>query len=594
MKHKLPTFLLVVLWLNPFVKLVFGQTNSSGDATMVQSEIEGLMSQAEAERKTSRYNNSRKLLDSALLLDQLSDSKFFAGMIYTELGLVSMYQSNYSDALRYFQAGLLIRQQQKDSALLAESYNYIAAVHQIQGNYETAADYYGLSLEMTERTGSKRDLGMVTNNLGSLYEDLADYGTALKYHERSLSIWKSIQDSSWVSVSLRHIGQCYRNQGDLDNALEAFQQSYQISKKLGTRLNIIYVAQAMGLLYFQKGQLDEALKWLDLSYNLAVEEDNLVKIHEGASGLAKVYEKLDSCQQAFKFHKIAVELKDSIFGKEKIKELTQLELSYQFEKEQLADSLQFVRTSLIQEKQISNQRIGLVSVGIITIIMFILAGVVYHGKQKSDNLLLNILPSEVAEELKSNGSSQARKFNDVTVIFTDFKGFTHMSEELSPEYLVAEIHHCFSAFDAIITKYGLEKIKTIGDAYMAASGLPKENERHAIVAVKAALEMSAYMKERKLELDEKDKKGFEMRVGIHSGSVIAGIVGTKKFQYDIWGDTVNTAARMESSGEIGKVNVSKATYELVKGDFECTYRGRVEAKGKGQMEMYFVESKQYS
>lgn len=549
------------------------------------------MNEAESERKGSNYNRSRQLLDSALIMDQLTSSGFYTGMIYTELGLVSMYQSNYSEALRYFQAGLSIRQQQQDSVLLAESYNYIAAVHQIQGNYETAAEYYNLSLMLTELIGSKRDLGTVTNNLGSLYEDLADYSTALDFHERSLEIWQSLADSSWVSVSLRHIGQCYRSQGDLEKALIAFQQSYEISKKLGTRLNVIYVAQAMGQLYFQKNNLKESLKWLQLSYDLSVEEDNLVKVHEAASSLANVYEQLENCDQAFKFHKVAIALKDSIFGKEKVKELTQLELNYQFEKEQLADSLEFVRTTLIQEKKISNQRIGLVSVGMITLIMFILALVVYQGKQKSDNLLLNILPSEVAEELKAKGESKAKKFENVTVIFTDFKGFTKMSEELTPEELVSEIHHCFSAFDAIITKYGLEKIKTIGDAYMAASGLPVPKSTHAIDAVSAALEMSEYMKHRKSTLDANGQLAFEMRVGIHSGSVIAGIVGTKKFQYDIWGDTVNTAARMESSGMPGNVNISKATRDLVGDVFECTSRGRVEAKGKGQMEMFFVESR---
>jgi class 3 adenylate cyclase len=283
-------------------------------------------------------------------------------------------------------------------------------------------------------------------------------------------------------------------------------------------------------------------------------------------------------------------MKDSVYGNERMKELTQLELNFQFEKEQLADSLEFVRTSLIQEKKISNQRIGLFSTGVITAIMVLLAVVVYQGKQRSEKLLLNILPKEVATELKNTGKAKARHFDNVTVIFTDFKGFTQMSENLSAESLVSEINLCFSEFDSIMTKYGVEKIKTIGDAYMAVSGLPIPNEKHAQSAVLATLEMVAFMKKRKEALAEEGKIGFEMRVGVHSGDVVAGIVGTKKFQYDIWGDTVNTAARMESSGEVSKVNISDATHQLVKDEFQCTPRGELNVKGKGMVNMFFVDA----
>lgn len=211
-------------------------------------------------------------------------------------------------------------------------------------------------------------------------------------------------------------------------------------------------------------------------------------------------------------------------------------------------------------------------------------------KENSDFLLYNILPKEVAEELKVKGSVDAKHFDAVTVMFTDFKGFTQLSEKLTPTELVSEINECFSAFDHIMQKHGVEKIKTIGDAYMAAGGIPTTNKTHAIDVVNAALDIKQFMHEHKSKKQSEGKLFFEIRIGIHTGSVVAGIVGVKKFAYDIWGDTVNTASRMESSGEIGKVNISKTSYELVKHNFNCEYRGEIHAKNKGEIDMYFVEA----
>lgn len=207
-------------------------------------------------------------------------------------------------------------------------------------------------------------------------------------------------------------------------------------------------------------------------------------------------------------------------------------------------------------------------------------------KQRSDDLLLNILPGEIAEELKVKGYTDARLYNNVSVLFTDFVDFTSAGERLSPQELVDELHTCFKAFDEIIQRHGIEKIKTIGDAYLAVAGLPKPDSEHAVHVVNAALEMLSFMVERKKKMGERT---FEVRIGINSGNVVAGIVGIRKFAYDIWGDTVNTAARMEQGSEPGRINISEATYQLVSDRFVCTPRGLVEAKNKGVLAMYFVE-----
>lgn len=211
-------------------------------------------------------------------------------------------------------------------------------------------------------------------------------------------------------------------------------------------------------------------------------------------------------------------------------------------------------------------------------------------KAKSDSLLLNILPQEVAEELKNTGSLQAKQFDEVSIIFTDFVGFTTISEKLTPKELVEEIHHCFKAFDAIIEKNKLEKIKTIGDAYMAVCGMPIKDTDHAKRVAQAALDIKQFIEGYQEERKSQKKNYFEIRIGINSGPVIAGIVGVKKYAYDIWGDTVNTAARMEQNCEAGKINISGSTYELIKSSFNCSYRGKIDAKNKGMIDMYYLLS----
>ncbi|HEY4325031.1 MAG TPA: adenylate/guanylate cyclase domain-containing protein [Mucilaginibacter sp.] len=210
-------------------------------------------------------------------------------------------------------------------------------------------------------------------------------------------------------------------------------------------------------------------------------------------------------------------------------------------------------------------------------------------KQKSDHLLLNILPYETAEELKETGVARSKSFSSVTVMFSDFRNFTYVAEKLSPEKLVSEIHCYFSMFDEIINKYNVEKIKTIGDAYMCAGGIPNENCTNAADVIWAAFEMQRFMLAKKREKEMEGELFFETRIGIHTGPVIAGIVGTKKFAYDIWGDTVNIARRMETCGEIGKVNISGSTFQLINQQFNCVYRGKVAAKNKGEIDMYFVD-----
>ena len=209
-------------------------------------------------------------------------------------------------------------------------------------------------------------------------------------------------------------------------------------------------------------------------------------------------------------------------------------------------------------------------------------------KTRSDELLLNILPAKIAEELKSANEVEPRHYDSVTIMFTDFKGFTRFAEALEPRTLVHDLDQYFSAFDDIIERHNLEKLKTIGDAYMCAGGLPEENRTHPADACRAALEIQEFMTRANRQREKMRLPPWELRIGLHTGPVMAGIVGKKKFTYDIWGDAVNIAARMESNGEAGRIAISESTHHRVKDAFECEHRGQIEAKNKGALDSYFL------
>ncbi len=241
------------------------------------------------------------------------------------------------------------------------------------------------------------------------------------------------------------------------------------------------------------------------------------------------------------------------------------------------------------EERLTDVLINLVFAQIFAgILVMVLSRNLNEERKKSDRLLLNVLPESIAEELKRRDRVEPLHYADVSVLFTDFVGFTRIAEGLNCEILIEELDNCFRQFDQIAKRHNLEKIKTIGDAYMAAGGLPAVNRTHAIDCVRAALEIEQYMEEMAKKKAAENQPYWQVRIGIHTGHLVAGVIGQEKFSYDVWGDTVNTASRMESSGAAGRVNISSETYERVKNFFECEHRGKIYAKNKGEIDMYFV------
>ncbi len=300
-------------------------------------------------------------------------------------------------------------------------------------------------------------------------------------------------------------------------------------------------------------------------------------------------------------YEIYVKYRDSLKNAENTQKIMSEQMTYEFNKKQdsikaAEDKIEVTRKVEADKKE-QKQRLfrnvllaGLSFSILFAVVFFIQRQRITKEKQRSDELLLNILPEETAEELKATGGTKAKNYKMVTVMFTDFINFTKMVEKMDAQNLVNSIHHYYSEFDKIVEKYGIEKIKTIGDGYMAAGGLPMENNTNPVDVINAAIEIRNFMEEQKTIRQKEGNASFDMRIGIHTGPVVAGIVGIKKFAYDIWGDTVNIAHRVESVSEPGKINISGSTYYFIKDYVSCTYRGNIQAKNNGEIDMYFVNA----
>ena len=259
------------------------------------------------------------------------------------------------------------------------------------------------------------------------------------------------------------------------------------------------------------------------------------------------------------------------------------------------DNLAATAVNLASGKDTTTTLAVAVALFVVTVLLFrtfqflrMQSDIIEREREKSERLLGNILPDAIAAELKAHNAVRPVRFESASVLFTDFKGFTKIAEGLSPEELVGELDRCFSYFDSLMERHNLEKLKTIGDSFMCAGGIPVANRTHAIDCVLAAIEIQAFMHQMKAVKEQQGLPYWELRLGIHSGPLVAGVIGEKKFAYDIWGDTVNTASRAESSGSEGRINISAPTFTLVRDFFACDQRGSVSAKNKAPMEMYFV------
>lgn len=518
---------------------------------------------------------------------------------YNNIGLIYVNLGQIREALDYFNKSLQVAEKQHDKDGLSTTLYNIATVYTAQGHYEEALEYIGKSLKINSDRKDTYSMAYDINYQGVIYEKQGAWRQALERFREALRLRTSLSDVQGMAYSLRNIGGIYEHLDSLPQALDCYLRGLEWMKQAQDKSGVASLLNRIGNFYFKKGDparaKQMALQNMAIARELAFPE----AIRDAAQLLHKLYRQENQWQSALDMHDLYIKMRDSIQNIENRKTALKDKFTYEFEKKELALRKEQEKKDAVNDRIIREKNILIRAYLGGFVLVLLLLGVIYNRyrlktkaniaisreKKRSDELLLNILPEQVAEELKNYGASEARQFDMVTVLFTDFVSFTQASERFSPKKLVDELDICFKAFDRIIEKYGVEKIKTVGDAYIAVCGLPSENPHHEENVIQAAIEIRDFMNTRKKALGD---DSFDIRLGIHSGSVIAGIVGVKKFAYDIWGDTVNTAARMEQNSAPGMINVSRTTYDLVKEKYAFQYRGKVEAKHKGQIDMYFL------
>lgn len=504
------------------------------------------------------YTQAQVLFTQCLqILLALGDKKNIA-TCQNNLGIIYYQLGNYTKSLQCHLQALQLREEIDDKQGKAYSYNNVAIIQYAQQNFAEALKNNVLSLQILEEIGDKFGISDAYNNIANTYQQLNNYPEALNYYLRTLAMKQEIGDQKGIANAYNSLGEICEIEEKYTEALEYHFKALAISNEVGEKRGMAGYYKSIGRVYQKQGNYEAAIKNMKIALDIAEQITNKQAQKECCEVLFTTYKAIGDFKNALHYHERLHALERDLLGEKTQEQLTALNFEHNLEqKEHQLEIEQLRNVELKQERD------------------------------RSEKLLLNILPTEVAEELKQTGKADARLYNNVTVLYTDFVGFTRVSERLTPQQLVNELHSCFSAFDEIMLRHNIEKIKTVGDAYLAVSGLPLPDEKNAINIINAAIEVQQFMLQRYQQLGPAT---FEIRIGINSGSVVAGIVGINKYAYDIWGDTVNTAARMEQNSMPGKINISHNTYLLVQHSYKCTYRGEIEAKNKGLLKMYFVNT----
>ncbi len=517
------------------------------------------------------------------LFKGLNDDKGIAfvqnnkGTIYESMGLYDKALVEYQSALGLYEA-LGLKEE------IAVTANNLGSSNSEMGRFDAALAYFQQALEIHKTLGYEKEAATELNNIGDLYQKEELTEDALNFYNQAMLIAEKIKDPTLIASVNLNLGYLYDAQKDYPKAISYYEKSLATFSKTQDFEGEVSALNNLGGVYADQRNPEKALEYHLKAYEKSSEAGFREGLKRSLKQLASDYQALDNYAEASHYLVLYTELTDTIQEEDTAKAFANSEVLFDTEKK----TKELLKQKAEIAERIKERNRLLLIVGIIAasliLISFLLVWVVKERK-KSEKLLLNILPKKVANDLKKTGKTLPEKFESCTVYFSDIANFTTTSEHLDPVFLISELNDIFTTFDAIMEKYGCERIKTIGDAYMAVCGVPVPVEDHAFRMVNAAKEILISLNER----NERSELKWRIRIGINTGQIVGGVVGVKKYIYDVFGDTINTASRMESNGEPMRINISKNTYEIVKDEYDTLARQPIEVKGKGLQEMYFIE-----
>ncbi len=533
---------------------------------------------------------------------KIARALFNLAAAYQEMGLYPEAQSHLLDAR-------LILEARNDQDGMAKVYTQLGHLQLELDRYPDALRWYAEALRLRERLDDPGRLAEVLTDYANALDEVDSSQVALKYYERALNTWKELEDLPGQANVYTNLGDAYKHIGDYNTALKYLQLAEKISLSIEDKQSLMEVYNTIGDVHYRAGRQNLALEYVQKYYRIAQETGDEKYIQGAYKDFAEVYARMGNFSEAYNWRVQYDSLRYQRLNEKIGTDFVRKEAVFADQKKQ--EEIEEQRRELrVRDAELATGKTRQLALLGGAVLLLLLAALLFNRnrirarantqlaaknqaiqreRERADDLLKNILPEQTALELKLHNKVQPVRYESVTVMFTDFKGFTTIAETMSPEALIAVLDDCFRMFDAVIARHGLEKIKTIGDAYMCAGGLPVMNATHPIDTVSAAFEMLEGLRQLMSKKTPEQQAVFEMRIGIHTGPVVAGVVGSHKFAYDIWGDTVNVAARLEQGGTAGKINISETTYELVHDQFQCTYRGKLAAKNKGEIAMYYVE-----
>ncbi len=574
---------------------------------MTPEEIQDAIEKLKDLVNTSQNQEAEAFANELLEQKAINEDAKSLAKVYNFLGSVYFYLSDSPKALEYFSKTLHINEEIGNKVGIASTLGNIGLVYNHHSDYPRALEYYSKALHINEEIGYKVGIAINHLNIGNVYSNLTDYPKALEYYSKALQINEEFGYKQGIAINFTCIGVVYNNLSDYPKALEYHSKALQINEEIGNKDGIATNLVNIGVVYQDLSDYSKALEFHTKALQIHEEIRNKFGIASNLGNIGLVYSSKESIlydvKKAEEYFQKTLVLAEEIGARDIIKETFEHLYKLRLNQEHYKEALEFHLKSIALEKEIlsneAKKQAERFDTERKTAEREKQLAVERARYEERESILRNILPDSVTDRLVKGENPIADHFETASVLFMDLVGFTTLASIAPPKQLVYLLDAIFQKADEVVETFGLEKIKTIGDGYLAVANVTSPLEEHQKATALAALQLLETMKDFSVKIPTElgdtnwinDMKDIEIRIGIHTGEVVAGIIGKNKYTYDLWGDAVNIASRMESNSEAGRIHISEEFAKSIEShrEFSLFPRGEITIKGKGRMNTFWLE-----